>query len=464
MNEIFIVRNASTEEIELKDFGLIISPGIDTELGEFDKASLSDELDSYLQSGNILRIIDGSTASYSEAYSFSAPIYNLDVSSLNNTIGELETSVGWISNNMISMTNVKAYVDPSLGFRDASISWLNTNKTSFIYVDGSLNAKVNRTLFDASILSLTNKDLSLDASILLRPLTTYVDGSLNLKVNRTLFDSSILSLTNKDLAQDASILLRPLTTYVDGSLNLKVNRTLFDSSILSLTNKDLAQDASILLRPLTTYVDGSLNLKVNRTLFDTSIGELTIKNTNQDSSIIGIWNKLGNVDSSLNNLGIKNAAQDVSINQISLITSQFDVSNGILYVYDSVRGKWLSDKIGLSCGRATASATGTVFMKNGDAVQSSTTGFRMNRKGVITGLSVQNNNSVTVARNVEVRVNNSTTYKLNGTVAIGTRGFEISNGNIDVSVGDILQVVATAASAGAALSEAIVVVEVTGRR
>ena len=384
MNEIFIVRNASTEEIELKDFGLIISPGIDTELGEFDKASLSDELDSYLQSGNILRIIDGSTASYSEAYSFSAPIYNLDVSSLNNTIGELETSVGWISNNMISMTNVKAYVDPSLGFRDASISWLNTNKTSFIYVDGSLNAKVNRTLFDASILSLTNKDLSLDASIL--------------------------------------------------------------------------------LRPLTTYVDGSLNLKVNRTLFDTSIGELTIKNTNQDSSIIGIWNKLGNVDSSLNNLGIKNAAQDVSINQISLITSQFDVSNGILYVYDSVRGKWLSDKIGLSCGRATASATGTVFMKNGDAVQSSTTGFRMNRKGVITGLSVQNNNSVTVARNVEVRVNNSTTYKLNGTVAIGTRGFEISNGNIDVSVGDILQVVATAASAGAALSEAIVVVEVTGRR
>ena len=103
-------------------------------------------------------------------------------------------------------------------------------------------------------------------------------------------------------------------------------------------------------------------------------------------------------------------------------------------------------------------------MKNGDATQSSTTGFRMNRKGVLTGLSVQNNNTVTVARNVEVRVNNSTSYKLNGSVAIGTRGFQLSNGNIDVSVGDILQVVATAASAGAALNEAIVVVEITGRR
>ena len=65
---------------------------------------------------------------------------------------------------------------------------------------------------------------------------SYVDGSLNAKVNQTLFDSSIASLTNKNISQDASIIRidsslwnQPMPTdfysqaYVDASLNVKLN-------------------------------------------------------------------------------------------------------------------------------------------------------------------------------------------------------------------------------------------------
>ena len=59
MAEVFIVQNVSTNDIELKDFGAILTPSEISELEEFDKAVLSTELSSYITSGDLIRLIDG---------------------------------------------------------------------------------------------------------------------------------------------------------------------------------------------------------------------------------------------------------------------------------------------------------------------------------------------------------------------------------------------------------------------
>lgn len=67
-------------------------------------------------------------------------------------------------------------------------------------------------------------DTYVDASFYKRD---YIDGSLNSKLNKTLFDTSIASLTNWNISQDASLLLKAdkteiySKTYIDGSLNAK---------------------------------------------------------------------------------------------------------------------------------------------------------------------------------------------------------------------------------------------------
>ena len=64
------------------------------------------------------------------------------------------------------------------------------------YIDGSLNTIQAKDAFqDSSIGVLNNWNVSQDASLLLKADKTYVDGSLGAKVNQTLFDTSIASLS-----------------------------------------------------------------------------------------------------------------------------------------------------------------------------------------------------------------------------------------------------------------------------
>jgi len=136
----------------------------------------------------------------------------------------------------------------------------------------------------------------------------------------------------------------------------------------------------------------------------------------------------------------------------------------LLFHYDSGRSKWLTvNKHSLNCGRLSATATGTIYMKIGDATQSSTSGFKMNRNGTIIGGSVQNNNVLTAVKNVEIRVNNSTVDKVTLPISIGTSGINLNNFNLDFSVGDLIQVVTVPGSTGSALSQAIVVIDIAYR-
>ena len=59
IREVFVVKNNSENDIELKDFGVIIPSGVTFELGEYDKCVMSDELYHYLTGGTLSRFVDG---------------------------------------------------------------------------------------------------------------------------------------------------------------------------------------------------------------------------------------------------------------------------------------------------------------------------------------------------------------------------------------------------------------------
>lgn len=59
MTDVFIVKNTTGSAIELEDFNVLIPAGQETELGNFDRAILSEKLITKLTAGDLVRIIDG---------------------------------------------------------------------------------------------------------------------------------------------------------------------------------------------------------------------------------------------------------------------------------------------------------------------------------------------------------------------------------------------------------------------
>ena len=136
----------------------------------------------------------------------------------------------------------------------------------------------------------------------------------------------------------------------------------------------------------------------------------------------------------------------------------------LLFQYDYSRSKWLTiDSHTLNCGRATAIAGSTIYMRVGDATQNSTSGFRMIRNGTIIGASIQNTNVLTSARNIEIRVNNSSVNSVTLNIAIGQSGASVDNSNLDFNQGDLIQVAAIPGLTGSALSNPIVVIKIAYR-
>ena len=68
----------------------------------------------------------------------------------------------------------------------------------------------------------------------------------------------------------------------------------------------------------------------------------------------------------------------------------------LLFYYDGSRSKWFTvDGSTLSCGRTSATAGGTIYLRVGDASMTSTSGFRMFRNGTIVGASANNDDVLT---------------------------------------------------------------------
>lgn len=68
MAEVFKIKNVSTNEIELKDFGLVLDANEIIELEDPNRASLSSELNNYLFSGSIQRLMYDEPVNYEQAF------------------------------------------------------------------------------------------------------------------------------------------------------------------------------------------------------------------------------------------------------------------------------------------------------------------------------------------------------------------------------------------------------------
>ena len=74
LREIFIVKNTTIDDVELKDFGIIIPPDEEVDLNEYDRSVLSDELFDLLSVGTLVRIIEGKEVTDTEDF-FVRPIF-----------------------------------------------------------------------------------------------------------------------------------------------------------------------------------------------------------------------------------------------------------------------------------------------------------------------------------------------------------------------------------------------------
>lgn len=132
-----------------------------------------------------------------------------------------------------------------------------------------------------------------------------------------------------------------------------------------------------------------------------------------------------------------------------------DTTSFIAYCYDQNRSKWLSvDRYRFASGR-DALAT-NIYLRIVDNIASSSTGYRMQRDGTITGITVQSDSSATWT--FEVRKNDSATVIASLTVTAAAGG-TTNTLNVDVSSGDELQFFCN----GTAIDKPVGIVEVAWR-
>lgn len=181
----------------------------------------------------------------------------------------LGTDFAWVGGlldvSIVGADVTKAYVDGSLATRDSSITDL-------------YNIKVNKTLFDSSILAQTNWNTSQDSSIVaIRNITTSQDAS-------------IVAIRNIDSAQDASIVaIRNINTSQDSSIvALRLKDTQIDASIVRI-------DTSINNTITITEVSIGSGLYWNGSILDVSTGYALTSSIN---SSLGLYYTKTQVDSS----------------------------------------------------------------------------------------------------------------------------------------------------------------------
>jgi hypothetical protein len=89
MGQVFIVKNISSNIIELRDFGFILTPNLTVDLGNFDESVLSDQLNNYLLNNDLVRLINDVSVPYNQAYTTTTQVYNFDSSTIDGSINKL---------------------------------------------------------------------------------------------------------------------------------------------------------------------------------------------------------------------------------------------------------------------------------------------------------------------------------------------------------------------------------------
>lgn len=191
MNEVFIVKNQTVSTIELFDFGVLILPDASAELGNFDDALLSEQLQSLLQTGDLVRLVNGAPVAYANANTI---FYGFDVSANDASIKFLNDSkVDRAGDTITGRLNINAslnvqgniYENQKIKFN----AFTNTTDPSFgdLWIDASLklNYRYPITTADASSFNLTDR--------LLRSANDWInftDSSVLVKGDRILIEQA----------------------------------------------------------------------------------------------------------------------------------------------------------------------------------------------------------------------------------------------------------------------------------
>jgi hypothetical protein len=148
----------------------------------------------------------------------------------------------------------------------------------------------------------------------------------------------------------------------------------------------------------------------------------------QDETVSGVW-KFNPANTEPNEILTPRTA----VPNAHLVEGATANVNGIIYVYDSTRSKFLSlQHMELITARNSTSAR-NVYLRIGEGIPSNETGYRMLRDGTITGLSVATAQAETWT--LEVYRSGSVIASLSITAAKGKQDATI---NVDFSAGDEL--------------------------
>lgn len=113
-----------------------------------------------------------------------------------------------------------------------------------------------------------------------------------------------------------------------------------------------------------------------------------------------------------------------------------DNTNGILYIFDGTRNKWLSvDRTMIGWGRNSDNTTNE-YLRQFNGALSSDNGWRMIRNGTITAISAQSN--INQNWTLEIRKNDVTTVITSITMT-GVQGNHNNTINVDINEGDFIQ-------------------------
>lgn len=385
---------------------------------------------------------------------------DIDIFNLDSSITDLdlltqlhESSLGNLTSWNISQDVSIEIINSSIGRIDTSISQLNS-------WSAQLDASIQR--IDASLYDYVRKE----GDTMSGPL--FIDSSLRVSGDAT-FDSDVD--IKGDLRVDGSTTFLH-TDVLDVSTGwIRLNTGLagippewLQSGII-VERGDASSFAFIYDETRQEFRIGIVGNSDASGVYDDSDTQAVA--TREDIPVdwaIPIWNPdLWRFDTSTSlvlDISTLITEYDISVNA-KLQTEEFNVSgigfpvnpdDGDMFYYrplhspfwyDASRGKWLGKKTSYGSGKGSANRNTDVYMDVGGGVMTSTDGILVPNNGVITAVSVSTDTIITgiAGRTMEFRINDSLTYNIDLIIPQGESKAYSFFENLDVSAGDLVQVI-----------------------
>jgi len=459
-----IVKNSSGSDYDIEDLGVLIIDGTTINLSnEFTYTELcnSDVLRTLVGAGSLV-INDGvSDLSAAEGVNY-LTLENLQkLGSDFYTKTELQSAgnseVHWENISHAPSFGSPVWSDP-VEYRVLSISstapsspaendvYIDTNTDHYMQWDGSAWQDKGAVVVDDKVINLTDNDI-------------YTFDGTNYNSSSPADNTAVLVNDDGDGKNAQYIYSTEDTIWykigdVDFAQHFNGGPSKHDSSEIDVegsysmipsTPTDLETTVSEINDKLTS-LDTNVNAISLDYAYDGDAGSGAGKTVATDSGPVTLDAHTGsNAPLELTNLS--------SFPSTALASGQLAVVNGLLYIYDNIRGKWLSvQRQTLTFGRRGLTKNMYINLNVG-TLPSINSGFRLMRNAVITGLSFQIDHAGTGV--ASIRSNNITTNLTSISLSAATGNQDVSI-NLDLSQGDFLQAYVSSA---AGVEDPILVVE-----